>query len=142
MITGKNLVAGNWEHSESSAVFQTVNPKTKTALGINHQEATTIQIETAVQAAASSFEVFAESSFEDRAIFLKTIQEELQQQKSEILSSYQEESALPEGRAEGEFQRTISQIQSFIELMDNGSFSEVKIHTQGPDLRKMNFLWT
>ena len=38
MITGKNLVAGNWEHSESSAVFQTVNPKTKTALGINHQE--------------------------------------------------------------------------------------------------------
>lgn len=139
MITGKNLVAGNWEHSESSTVFQTVNPKTKTALGINHQEATTIQIETAVQAAASSFEVFAESSFEDRAIFLKTIQEELQQQKSEILSSYQEESALPEGRAEGEFQRTISQIQSFIELMDNGSFSEVKIHTQGPDLRKMNF---
>ena len=54
-------------------------------------------------------------------------------EKSEILSSYQEESALPEGRAEGEFQRTISQIQSFIELMDNGSFSKVKIAINHPN---------
>ena len=47
---------------------------------------------------------------------------ELNLKKDEILNIYQLESALPSARAEGEFQRTLGQIQEFIELLALGSF--------------------
>jgi len=139
MITGKNLIAGSWEQTVQSSIFHTVNPKTNQALPTAFQEATSDQIDTAVAAAEVSFETYASTSFEERATFLQTIQEELQSHQQFILETYQEESALPEGRAQGEFQRTLAQIQRFIELLQKGSLAEIKIYTQGPDFRKMNY---
>ena len=46
---------------------------------------------------------------------------------------------MPEGRAKGELQRTLDQIERFISLLNEGSFSQATIHTQGPDLRKVLF---
>ena len=74
-----------------------------------------------------------------RAQFLRAIQEEIRNNSNEILAIYQVESALPEGRAKGELQRTLDQIERFINLLNEGSFSQAIIHTQGPDLRKVLF---
>lgn len=137
MISGKNLVAGKWEHNSNAKKFQTVNPKTDKSLGIDFQEATNDQISTSLNEASKSFEFFAGTSLKDRGRFLESIQKEMQSIQSEIVMTYQTESALPEGRANGEFQRTMDQIQRFVELLNEGSFLEVSIDTKGTDLRKI-----
>ena len=136
MITGQNLVGGLWESITTEACFQTMNPKTKEYLTPLFQEASTEQIEQATLRASGVSEIYAATSFEKRAHFLKIIQEEIKQNSVEILAAYQEESALPEGRAKGELQRTLDQIERFIEVLEDGSFSQATLHTNGPDLRK------
>ena len=137
MITGQNLVGGLWESITTEACFQTMNPKTKEYLTPLFQEASTEQIEQATLRASGVSEIYAATSFEKRAHFLKIIQEEIKQNSVEILAAYQEESALPEGRAKGELQRTLDQIERFIEVLEDGSFSQATLHTNGPDLRKI-----
>lgn len=139
MITGKNLVAGNWQTTSSAIQFKTFNPKTVTPLPTAFEEATEAQIDAAVVEAAAVAAHFAGTSFSERAQFLKTIQEEIQAHTAEILEVYMAESALPEGRAKGELLRTLDQIERFIELLKEGSFVQATLHTQGPDLRKMLF---
>ena len=139
MITGQNLVGGLWESNVSDRIFQTANPKTKEYLSPMFQEATSEQVTLAVEKAAAAFEAYAATSFEQRVELLKAIQDEIKQKKTEIIGTYQVESALPEGRAKGELQRTLDQIERFIELLKDGSFSQATIHTHGPDLRKMLF---
>ena len=137
MINGKNLVAGNWESQSDSIKFQTINPKTQEALEVDFQQATSDQISRALEAASESFELVAAISLTDRILFLECIQKEMQLIQSEIIATYQMESALAEGRANGEFQRTMDQIQRFIELLQKGNFVKASLHTGGPDLRKM-----
>lgn len=137
MINGKNLVAGNWESQSDSIKFQTINPKTQEALAIDFQQATSDQISRALEAASESFELVAALRLTDRIRFLECIQKEMQLIQSEIIATYQMESALAEGRANGEFQRTMDQIQRFIELLQKGDFVKASLHTGGPDLRKM-----
>jgi NADP-dependent aldehyde dehydrogenase len=137
MINGKNLVAGNWESQSDSIKFQTINPKTQEALEVDFQQATSDQISRALEAASESFELVAALSLTDRIRFLECIQKEMQLIQSEIIATYQMESALAEGRANGEFQRTMDQIQRFIELLQKGNFVKASLHTGGPDLRKM-----
>ena len=137
MINGKNLVAGNWESQSDSIKFQTINPKTQEALAIDFQQATSDQISRALEAASESFELVAALRLTDRIRFLECIQKEMQLIQSEIIATYQMESALAEGRANGEFQRTMDQIQRFIELLQKGNFVKASLHTGGPDLRKM-----
>ena len=139
MITGKNLVGGVWESSATEVVFKTVNPNTKEKLTTLFQEATLDQLSQAVEKASAAFEVYSTSSFQMRAQFLRAIQEEIKNNSNEILAIYKVESALPEGRAKGELQRTLDQIERFISLFNEGSFSQATIHTQGPDLRKVLF---
>ena len=137
MIKTQNLLAGVWEDNPKATTFQSVNPKTKKPLKIHFQEASDTQVDEAVTQAATIFDSYAETSLEKRIEFLKAIQKELETVRSEILQIYQEESALPEGRAQGEFDRTLGQIQLFVELLEAGSFVQATIHTTGPDLRKM-----
>ena len=139
MIKVENLVAGVWQTNPKAKTFQTVNPKTNKSISNEFEEANKDQIDQAVKKASLSFESFSETSFSERIEFLKAIQKQLNLKKGEILNIYQLESALPSARAEGEFQRTLGQIQEFIELLALGSFINPIINTNGPDLRKMLF---
>jgi len=137
MIKTQNLVAGVWQNNPQATPFQTVNPKTDKPLKTVFQEATNAQVEESVNKAAAIFDLYAETTLEQRTQFLQAIQKELKAICLEILQTYQEESALPEGRAQGEFDRTLGQILRFVELLQEGSFVQATIHTAGPDLRKM-----
>ena len=137
MIKTQNLVAGVWQNNPQATPFQTVNPKTDKTLNTVFQEATNAQVEESVNKAAAIFDLYAETTLEQRIQFFQAIQKELKAIQPEILQTYQEESALPEGRSQGEFDRTLGQIQRFVELLQEGSFVQATIHTAGPDLRKM-----
>ena len=136
-MTGKNLIAGRWESTEHPVTFQTVDPKSNNPLPTVFQEATQSQIESAVEEAAHCAPEMAQWSSLKKANFLSAIKAELEANSTEIIEIYQSESGLPEGRAKGEMQRTLDQIERFVELLQEGSFVQPTLHTSGPDLRKM-----
>ena len=136
-MTGKNLIAGHWESNNQSNTFQTVNPKDKVSLPTLFQEATHLQIESAVQQAALRAQEMAKWSSVKKANFLSSIKAEIEANSANIIEMYQMESALPEGRSKGELQRTLDQIERFVELLQEGSYVQPILHTTGPDLRKM-----
>lgn len=124
-----NLVAGIWE--ECDDYFTSLERK----FSIANLE----QAKQSVVAAHKAFLCYGNSSNKERAEFLSQIQRELEKQKSEILTVYQEESKLPEGRAEGEFARTLTQIQSFVDLLLEGQYVQAKLQQieGGAKIRKM-----
>ena len=139
MISGKNLVSGVWESFDGASQFYSSDAQNQEPLPIAFEEANKGQIDRALVGASESFRSFRTTSFKRRADFLLAIKKELETHKEEILKYYQKESALPQGRAEGEFKRTLDQLQSFVSLLNKGVFANISIHTQGPDLRKMLF---
>ena len=130
MITGYNLVGGVWETNPNATTYNTINPKTEEILPSSFEAASASQIDLAIKAAAGSFETFSATSFKTRISFLKAIQKEIKANSIEILSAFQVESALPEGRANGELQRTLDQIERFIELLKEGSFIQAMVKSQ------------
>lgn len=124
-----NLVAGIWE--ECDDYFTSLERK----FSITSLE----QAKRSVVAAQKAFLYYGNSSNKERAEFLSQILRALEQQKSEILTAYQEESKLPQGRAEGEFSRTLNQIQSFVDMLQDGQYVRATLHQVegGAKIRKM-----
>ena len=118
MIKAQNLVAGQWQDNLKASTFCTLNPITNKPLPTQFQEANSSQIHDALIKASTIYESYASTSFKVRIELLQSIQKELNKSSNDILKTYQEESALPSPRAEGEFQRTIDQIQRYIELLE------------------------
>ena len=129
MKTYQNLVGGDAVSAESH--FTTASGK--------FLKATKREVDNALEAAATAFVEFSQTSLKKRQDFLAAINHQLTSRRDEILSAYQEESCLPKGRAEGEFGRTQGQIQSFINLLERGEFLQASIEqpTEGVALRKM-----
>ncbi len=137
MIKGYNCIAGVWESNENAKTFQTVNPGTKEILPTKFQEANTAQIEKAVLEAGQCATQFRQTSAAAKANFLIAIKSEIEERSVSILACYMQESGLPEGRAKGEMQRTLDQIDRFVELLREGSYVQATLNTSGSDLRKM-----
>ena len=129
MKTYQNLVAGDAVSGESH--FTTASGK--------FTKATEYQVDNALEAAATAFVEYSQTSLKKRQEFLAAINKQLTSKREEILIAYQEESSLPLGRAEGEFGRTQGQIQSFIHFLERGEFLQAAIDrpTEGAALRKM-----
>tara|TARA_Y100000996_G_scaffold396478_1_gene362604 strand:- start:376 stop:1914 length:1539 start_codon:yes stop_codon:yes gene_type:complete len=137
MIKTQNLVAGDWQDNSKAQTFQTVNPKTKKPLPYLFQETNKEQINIALNKASAIFDHYATTSFKDRIVLLKAIQAELIKSSDFLLEIYEAESAFSKERSKGEFQRTLGQIERFIELLEEGSFVQPIIHLVGLDLRKI-----
>ena len=136
-MKAQNLVAGAWEDNPQAKTYKTVNPVTKVPLPTNFQEATKQQIQISATKASEVFDLYSSTSFAERIKLLKSIKSGLLKKSDKILEIFQKESALPKSRAEGEFQRTANQIESFVELLEEGSFIKPIIQTGVPDLRKV-----
>lgn len=144
MITGKNII-GNRRSALGTRTFKTFNPQ----LNIENQnvftEATTEEIEEAIVLAEKAFKVFSNTPGNKKALFLNTIADEILSLGDELIEIYCSESGLPIGRAKGELGRTIGQLRSFAELVEEGAWVEATIDTAipdrkpipKPDLRKM-----
>jgi len=140
-MTDKNLVNGHPTSNQGGPRFQCLNAATATSIPPHFEEASADQVEAAVAAAATAFPLFAQSTAQDRAELLTKIKAALEADETLILKRYQEESGYPEGRAKGEFQRTLGQIQSFVDLLQEGSYVQARIHEvdNTPSIRKMLF---
>lgn len=144
MITGKNYI-GKSLSSKGNKTYKTFNPKLNIENENIFTEATQDEINEAVKLASEAFKVFKYVSGKRKASFLNAIANEILALDDELLKTYCSESGLPEGRAKGERGRTIFQLRSFADLVEEGSWVEASIDTaitdrepvSKPDLRKI-----
>lgn len=145
MITGKNYI-GNKRSALGAKTFKTFNP----LLNIENQweitEASTEEVNSAVELASQAFKTYSKLSGTKKATFLRAIAEEIENLGDELLEVYSSESGLPGGRAKGERGRTLGQLRAFANHLEDGNWVEASIDTAIPDrqpipkvdLRKMN----
>ena len=145
MITGKNYI-GNQLSAEGNKVFNTFNPMLNKENKWAITEASTDEVNQAVELAAKAFKSYSKISGAKKAEFLKAIAKEIEALGDQLLEVYTAESGLPNGRAVGERDRTIGQLLAFANHIETGDWVDATIDTAQPerqpmakvDLRKMN----
>lgn len=132
MITGKNYI-GSHLLASGSKILKTFNPELNQENDWNFIEATTDEIEQAVQLAHKAYQEYKNFSGKKKALFLNAIADEILALGDAVLEVYVQESGLPRGRAEGERGRTIGQLRAFAQMLEEGSWVEATIDTAVPD---------
>lgn len=125
-ITGEQLIGFSGSGEKSGAQFPGIAPYA-------FREASTADVNKAVQKAHQAFNVYKTTTPAQRAAFLKTIAEEIQNLGDALIALTQQETSLPEKRLQGERQRTLNQIQLFVNLVTEGSWVRAIIDTGQPD---------
>jgi len=142
MELGKNYIGYTYT-SSGSKTFRTFNPKLNSENTFEFTEATPEEINTAVNLAWDAFKSYRKISGKSKAKFLNLIADELALAEKDIIEMYCQESGLPEGRAKGELGRTIFQLRTFAQLVEDDHWVEANInsnahHSNKPDLRQYN----
>mgnify|MGYP001211618008 FL=1 len=132
MELGKNHIGFTYT-ATGGKTFTTFNPKLNQANDLTFTEATSEEIDVAVALAAVAFDAYKNTSSKERAQFLNAIAEEILALDDTLIQMYCQETGLPEGRAKGERGRTIFQLQSFANLVSEGSWVDATIDVANPD---------
>lgn len=136
MISGKNII-GNKLSKQGDVTYKTFNPKTNKETDFTFYEATSVEINEAVELASEAYKVYKDISGIKKAGFLEAIALEIEALGDELIETYCKESGLPEGRARGERGRTMGQLRAFAALLKEGSWVEAVIEKGQPDREPM-----
>lgn len=131
-ITGQQLI-GFSTSKEGNNNFKAVNPATGASLSTEFQEATSEEIEKAIQLAEDAFIVYRKKSGKEKAAFLEQIGAEIMEVGDALIKRCMEETGLPEARLQGERGRTVNQLKLFATLLREGSWIDARIDTAIPD---------
>lgn len=132
MITGENHI-GNKRSATGAKTYKTFNPKLNIENNQVFTEATSEEINQAAQLASEAFKTFNKKSGLEKATFLRAIADEILAMGDDLITMYQSETGLPEGRAKGERGRTMGQLTSFAAMLEEGSWVEATIDTADLD---------
>ena len=101
----------------------------KRLAGDTVREATSDEVNAAVEKAEGAFAAYKAISYEQRAQFLEAIAEEIMNLGDALLERASGESGLPNGRFQGERGRTCNQLKMFASVLRDGSWLEINIDT-------------
>jgi len=143
-MTGKNYI-GYAKSASGNKTFTTVNPVLNEANPTIFYEATSDEIDLAVEKATKAFTVFRNMLGAQRAAFLRAIADEIMSLDDTLVTMYMKETGLPEGRAKGERGRTVGQLRMFATLIENEAWRNPTLDVGDssrkpmpkPDLRKV-----
>ena len=144
MITGKNYI-GNVLASTGKKTFKTFNPKTNQENEVVFTEVSDLEIEITTTLATEAFKTFKTISGAKKSKFLYEIANQITALGDELIEIYCSESGLSKERAISERERTLFQLQSFANLVKEGSWVEATIDSENltrkptpkVDIRKM-----
>ena len=136
MITGKNYIGNNLSGT-GNKIHKTFNSKSNNENPTNFIEATSKEVNQAVDLADEAFQVYKNVSGKEKSIFLNCIADKILALGNELIEVFMLESGLPEARALGERSRTIFQLQSFAEMIKNDDWKNNIIEQSLPN-RKPN----
>ncbi|XOV65894.1 MAG: aldehyde dehydrogenase (NADP(+)) [Fluviicola sp.] len=132
MITGKSYIGFSLKASGSTS-YKTIDPKLNLENDWLFVEATSDEINQAVELAWSAFKVYRNTSELNRAKFLSAIADEIEALGDDLTKVYCSESGLPEARAIGERNRTIFQLRSFAEMLHSDDWKQTTIDEAIPE---------
>jgi len=125
---GKHLVAGEWVSSDETFQSEPVSGDAGTfCVG------TPDLVRRACEAAEAAFAAYANTSREDRAVFLETIAEEIEARAEHITAIGSNETGLPEARLQGERGRTSGQLRLFASHIRAGDYLDRRHDPALPD---------
>jgi len=131
-ITGNILINGQWEKGNDSS-FNAANPATGESSTTHFTNADLAQVDSAVEIAAQAFDSYSQYSDAQKAIFLRTIAQELETIRPAIVEHATWETALPDMRINGELGRTIGQLNMFAALLEKGDWKRPVIDLAQPE---------
>ena len=143
MIT-ENLIACS-PSSEGKTTLQSVNPATQQKLPEKFAIATHEEVNKACFEANEAHKIYRGKSGKEKAAFLRTIADEVENLGHVLVERAMFETGLPEGRILGERGRTCNQLRLFADLVEEGSWVNATIDEAIPerkplpkvDIRKM-----
>ena len=119
-LTGKSLVAGQWLAPQDATSYRAYSPIDDSNLSQTYFNASEQMLQQAVAEAENAFYQYAETSKEQRALFLETIAEQILAIGDELLEVTHQETALPLVRLTGERGRTVNQLKTFAHFLRTG----------------------
>lgn len=131
-LTGQQLI-GYSQSRQGKQTFAGINPKTNEALSPVFYEATTAEVDAAVQKADAAFAIYRHKSGQQKAEFLEKIAEEILAIGDVLIETASLETALPLPRLQGERGRTVGQLRLFAAMLREGSWLDARIDTAQPD---------
>lgn len=129
-ITGKNLINGNW--TSTSDVVRSVD-----LAGVAFFQAGEKEAAEAAGSARADFRKYNSLPRSTRALFLRSIADEIDAAGDAITETAQLETGLPEARLIGERGRTTGQLNMFADLLDSGDYLDTRITKALPDRKPL-----
>lgn len=126
MILGQNLIDGTWVGSDNLRASDDLE-------GQNFAQATAAQVDEACRAARRDFRAYSGKSRAERAVFLRTIAEQMDVLGDEITQTGMAETGLPEARLVGERGRTTGQLRMFADLIEETGYLDTRKDGALPD---------
>jgi NADP-dependent aldehyde dehydrogenase len=117
--------------------FTAYNPRTGEALGHEYQEASTEEINRAVELADEAGRVMRTLTAEQTAQFLHSVREDISNIGDALIETADAETALGTDRLKGERDRTLNQIKMFADMVSEGSWVDACIDTALPDRKPL-----
>lgn len=131
-ITGNHLI-GNQKTATNTATFAAINPATGTPLSVIFHEASELEVAQAVTLAERAFPIYKQKTPEEIANFLEKIAEEIFNLGDTLIERAMQETALPQGRLQGERGRTTNQLKLFASVVREGSWVDARIDNALPN---------
>lgn len=130
-LTGGSIVAGEMQ-TATEQMFFAYNPENGERLQPAFSEATSEQLQRAVQAADCAFTQYRQLSVAKRADFLATIAAQLRTSEAVLIARANLETGLPPARLAGELTRTVNQLLMFADFVREGRFFQTQIEPALP----------
>lgn len=133
---GKNMIGGELS-AAGAQKFRALNPSTGGMLDGDFVEATTAELDKALDLAAKAFPVYRKVAPEQIAAFLERIGAEIVAIGAPLIERTSAETGLPAARLEGERARTVGQLKMFADLVRDGSWIDARIDRPLPDRKPL-----
>lgn len=132
ILGGHSLVSGI-TLQETDTIFRAIHPSTNRDLPPDFHPIHFEDVDAIAAQAQKAFAVFSNVSGKNRATFLRTIADEIQNVEDDLVERMPAETALPEARVRGESARTMAQLRMFADLVEEGSWVDARIETALPN---------
>ncbi|ASJ73904.1 aldehyde dehydrogenase (NADP(+)) [Granulosicoccus antarcticus] len=131
-VEGVQIIGTKVTHGKGESIHY-VNPATGESLEPIFNGSTLEDVETACKLADSAFDIYRETSPEQRAAFLEAIATGIEAVSGSLIERAALESGLPTARLTGECARTCAQLRHFSQALKTGEWLGVRLATAQPD---------
>lgn len=136
MLHGHNII-GYDSTKKGAETFQSFSTLQGTLLPGSFHIATDEEVEAAITKSVAAFGIYSKTTYQQRAIFLEAIAEEILLIGDSLLERANLETGLPLARLTGERDRTMNQLKLFAALLREGSWADAVIDTALPDRKPL-----